>query len=147
MIESVRPLLATQPFLYGHHLPGARPDALVQAALIRLAAEDEDNLVVRAEEGRLTGLAVMRPLFWDTKFFGMGCARVEAFYFDRTDEAALDRSGSLAVGVTDWCRQRGVRFVSAKIEAADALAAMGLGRAGFDVVDNELTLVADSLPA
>jgi len=146
MIESVRPLLETQPYLYGHHLPGARPDALVQAALIRLAAEDEDNLIVRAEQGRLTGLAVMRPLPWDTEFFGMGCARVEAFYFDRSEEAALGWSRSLAVDVTDWCRQREVRFVSAKIEAADALAALGLGRAGFDVVDNELTLVTDSLP-
>jgi GNAT superfamily N-acetyltransferase len=142
LIESVRPLLAIQPFLYGHHLPGARADALVQAALIRLAAEDEDNLIVRSEKGRLTGLAVMRPLAWDTEFFGMGCARVEAFYFDRTDESALGWSLSLAAGVTDWCRQREVRFVSAKIESADALAAMGLGRAGFDVVDNELSLIA-----
>jgi GNAT superfamily N-acetyltransferase len=146
LIESVRPLLAIQPFLYGHHLPGARADALVQAALIRLAAEDEDNLIVRSEQGRLTGLAVMRPLSWDTEFFGMGCARVEAFYFDRTDESALGWSLSLAAGVTDWCRRRQVRFVSAKIEAADALAAMGLGRAGFDVVDNEVTLVINSLP-
>ncbi len=143
MIESVRPLLATQPFLHGHHLPGALPEALVQAALIRLASEDEDNLVVRAEKGRLTGLAVMRPLPWDTEFFQMGCARVEAFYFDRTDEAALDQSRALAAEVVDWCRRREVRFVSAKIEAADALSALGLGRAGFDVVDNELTLIAD----
>jgi GNAT superfamily N-acetyltransferase len=143
LIESVRPLLAGQPFLPGHHLPGALPDALVQAALIRLASEDEDNLVVRAEKGRLTGLAVMRPLPWDTEFFQMGCARVEAFYPDRTDEAALDRSRALAAEVVDWCRRRGVRFASAKIEAADALSSLGLGRSGFDVVDTELTLITD----
>jgi len=82
--------------------------------------------------------AVVRPLPWDSAFFGLSMARVILIHDGEVPRPALRETIAAAL---DACRARGIRHLSARIDVADAEAIQALEDAGFRMMDALATYI------
>lgn len=84
------------------------------------------------------GLALVRPLAWDTDHFGYPCADLQRVYLADPDTG--EGSAALVEGVLEGCRRRGVRLLSGRL-AAGWIPTLGeLTHRGARVVDTSVEL-------
>ena len=84
------------------------------------------------------GLALVRPLAWDSLHFGYSCADLLRIYLKEPDTG--QGSGELVEGVFGGCRQRGVRLLSGRL-AAGWIPTLGeITDRGARVVDTSVEL-------
>jgi GNAT superfamily N-acetyltransferase len=89
-----------------------------------------------------TGLALYRPLPWDSSHFGMPCADLCRLYLAADTPSA--EAGALLAPLLAEARRRGIRFLSARLLTTQtgALAWLLEASAGFRLVDTSVELGA-----
>jgi ribosomal protein S18 acetylase RimI-like enzyme len=118
-----------------------RLDALLGERLQRtLSREDAASWTVDAESGP-SGLAILYPLEWDSRVLGMHAGRLELLLRGEygTARQTADRLVEDACGAA---RERGIRHLSCRVDAADDPSVHALEGAGFLNVDALLTFAA-----
>jgi hypothetical protein len=81
--------------------------------------------------------ALVRPLPWDSGFFGVPMARFHLLH----DESAGADLGAIIAEAFDACRARGIRHLSVRVDVADARAIQALEDAGFRMMDALATYI------
>jgi hypothetical protein len=80
--------------------------------------------------------AIIRPLPWDSAFFGLAMAKLTHVLRVDADAAATRAKVKEVIDLAvRQCRQRGIQHVAARIDAADADTIQALEGAGFRMVD------------
>jgi len=93
-----------------------RQDDVLRAEL-RAALEQPGGFGV-TEDGKAPAAAVVvRPLPWDSAFFGLSMARMYLLHDDGMRGAIV---GPLMAASLTECRERGMRHLSVRIDVADA---------------------------
>lgn len=132
--------------LLAHDLEHARllPDPALRPA--HLARERARVAQVLAAGGYALageqGLALVRPLPWDSAHFGLPCADLCRLYL--APESSLAEARALVAPALDEARRRGIRFLSARLLASQtaALACLLESSLPFRLVDTSLELGA-----
>lgn len=133
--------------------PDATPEQQVDYLSRVLARADVQGAVTyrASQASRLRALLQMESLPWDSRMLGMPAARI-AWWMGASegDAGTADREKVLQAAVTK-ARQRGVRYLLARVPAGDLSAVRLLERNGFELVDGLLVfgtpLHGDSRPA
>ncbi len=140
--ESVADLLRTRQE-DGYDPPVLRLSS--EAALERdlgLLSSDESFGTVTRNGSQILGLACWTRLGWDSEQLGIPAARLDLLVASGGYEEALARKSSLLKTVTEECRLRGIRYLTARVSASELSTIHALGQAGFDQVDGILTFSA-----
>ncbi len=138
--SALRALLAQ--YYYGRYreditLPAERvTDYLLSLVQSHLARSDNQALAVVSDAGEMLGLLLFRLSVWDTEHFGYPNVIVDALY-----TAALGYLGELNLtnqllhGFGLWCKEQGVRFVSARIPSYHLPAVHSFEQNGFRFIE------------
>lgn len=107
--------------------------------LTRPIAPDED-LTFSAEIGGVGRVAVFAEILpWDTAFFGFPMARLNAIIvLERPTYQVLPDLGPAVDLLVSRCRDRGVRYVFAPVDARDVAVARALTSRGFELIESRL---------
>ena len=129
-IEQLTALLSASghgPQVYYQPLPPAQwAESLWQSA-----QTGEVDLISIHRDEHLSALASVRPLDWDTSFFGFPCARIDALAA-RGDTMERFTAAREAVKLAlERCRIRGIRFLSTKLPGPDPALVQALESNGF----------------
>jgi len=110
----------------------------VMNAELRSALETPGAFGLVHPDAGVPAAAVVRPVAWDSAFFGVPMARLFLLRGDAFDatvvRALLDES-------LRQCRDRGIRHVSARIDVADAETIQALEASGFRMMDALATYI------
>ena len=139
-LPALDPLIEAYPFKsYRNYrvLSRRRQDDVLRAEL-RAALEQPDGFGVMSEGTASPAAVLVRPLPWDSAFFGLSMARVYLLHDDQMRGAILRTL--LAAAFTE-CRDRGMRHLSVRIDVADADAIHALEDAGFRLMDALATYI------
>jgi hypothetical protein len=132
-------LSALHPFKpYRHHRvwSRARQQAMLLAELARSRAV-EGHLALVAGDRDEAVMGLCRPLAWDTAFFGVPMARLDALLRGpRASDAAV---ASVLDALLAGCRTAGVRHVAARVDVEDMQAVSILESRGFRLMDALVT--------
>ena len=92
-------------------------------------------------DGMLVGV---EPMGWDTRHFGISCARIAPICVDRacSPERRAAALGSLLDQVLDWCTQHEIRLLLRRMVSARNVEATIFEERGFRIVDVITTLTA-----
>jgi L-amino acid N-acyltransferase YncA len=94
--------------------------------------------VVVADGGRAwKAVALVRPLAWDTEFFGLPMARLDAVL--RAKDAVADDIAGAVGGALQQARASGVRHVTVRVDAEDTALLGAVEQHGFRLMDSLLT--------
>ncbi len=134
----------------GHEPPLVQvtPQESLERELKVLTSRQSFVSVTRASD-RVLGVASWTPLAWDSEQLGMPAARVDLLVSSGGYLEALERKSALLRTITDECRMRGIRYLTARVPASDLSGINALGRGGFELVDGILTFskrVEDAAP-
>jgi dTDP-4-amino-4,6-dideoxy-D-galactose acyltransferase len=137
--ESVADLLRNR-CADGHEPPlvCAVSDASLEREIGLLSSDRSFGTVIRNGREAL-GVACWTHLEWDSEQLGMPAARVDLLVSAGGYQEALERKTSLLRTAVEECRLRGVRYLTARVSAADLSTVHALARSGFDLVDGILT--------
>lgn len=144
--------LAPGKYLPLAYLPGVNVTACaeMQRHVIesRMAQLDREAFAVNSG-GRMTGLALLEPLAWDSSLYGFPMARISVLHaHPGTDEFAAKRS--LVRAVLGRAKEHGYRFLDTQAHVADLKSAHALSAEGFRCMDTHVAIVWDltkALPA
>ena len=120
-----------KPFRNYRVLSRRRQDEVLRAEI--LAALQPGGFGVAAGTPGADAAAIVRPLPWDSEFFGMPMAKVTYVLREANTPAAVVRTAVDAA--LRGCRERGIQHVSARIDVADADTIQILEDAGFRMMD------------
>jgi ribosomal protein S18 acetylase RimI-like enzyme len=138
-IEALTELIAASGHGPEVYYQSETPDVLAESLWRKAQAEGTDLILV-PDDVRPTGLALVRLLDWDTRFFGYPCALIDTI-LARGDNAARYKSSlEIAGRVLHWCRSRYVRFVAAKLPGPDPVVIQALENQGFYLTNINLCL-------
>lgn len=134
------PLIEAYPFksYRNYRVLSRRRQADVLRAELRAALEHQGGFGVTADGEACAAAVVVRPLPWDSAFFGLPMARVYLLHDDRSPGAILPK---LITASLQQCRDRGLRHLSVRIDVADAEAIQALEDAGFRLMDALATYI------
>ncbi|MEP7118777.1 MAG: hypothetical protein ABI880_14405 [Acidobacteriota bacterium] len=94
-------------------------------------------LVGSAGDGEGCVFALVRPLAWDSAFFGLPMARLECVL--RGEAAGAAEIDAAIADALTRCRVAGLQHVSARFDAEDAATLAAAERQGFRLMDTLLT--------
>src|SRR6185436_16227729 len=100
--------------IFSRRLQDAILDAEVTSAL-----DGPDGIVLHADGGNDTAL-VMRQLPWDSRFFGIPMARIDALL--RTDVTVRAGLDAVLMSLVEVCRAGRIWHVTARVDVADTVA-------------------------
>ncbi len=123
---------------YRHYRIASRrvQSAVMQAELAK-ASQTPGYQVGAAGHHETAAFALVRPLSWDSHFFGVPMARLECVLREAAAGAAEVEA---AIGdVLTRCRAAGLHHVSMKVDADDGVALCAAERQGFRLMDTLLT--------
>ncbi|MDH4066809.1 MAG: hypothetical protein OEW19_20605, partial [Acidobacteriota bacterium] len=106
--------------------------AILRAELDRVCATP-GHIAVVAGAGHRAVVAALRPLAWDSAFFGITMARLDILL--RGPAAGAESLRDAVRAVIDGCRNAGILHVTARVDAADLQAVSVLEDAGFRLMD------------
>ena len=139
-LPALDPLIEAYPFKsYRNYrvLSRRRQDDVLSAEL-RAALEQPGGFGVMPEGNAPPAAVLVRPLPWDSAFFGLSMARVHLLHNDQMPGAILR---SLIAAAFTECRDRGMRHLSVRIDVADADVIQALEDAGFRLMDALATYI------
>jgi len=125
-------------------LPAARARHFGEV-LARCAAEGEVVSIRRT--GTVDAVAGVEPLDWDSRHFGLGCARLAPLCL----APGLDASARLAAvaEIADWaigwCRKKNIKMLLRRMVGARAEEAALFEERNFRLVDSIVTLTAEAV--
>jgi ribosomal protein S18 acetylase RimI-like enzyme len=127
---------------YRWKAPPAAVEALARQRIDQMLGATGACALSVTDGPRVHGLAVLLPLEWDSRVLGMPAARLEVLtsgpYAQR-----IEVVDALVRAVCSQAAARGIKHVSARVDAADDAAVHVLERRGFINVDAILTFGAD----
>ena len=88
-----------------------------------------------------TGAAEWRMLEWDTEQFGIVAARLESLEASGSYAESRAAKHRLLISVINECRQFGVQYLSARVEAGNFTTIHALEAANFELIDGIQTFV------
>ena len=139
-LPALDPLIEAYPFKsYRNYrvMSRRRQDDVLRAEL-RAALEQPGGFGVVAEANAPPAVVLVRPLPWDSGFFGLSMARVYLLHNDQTPGAILR---TLIAASFMECRDRGILHLSVRIDVADADVIQALEDAGFRLMDALATYI------
>ena len=139
-LPALDPLIEAYPFKsYRNYrvLSRRRQDDVLRTEL-RGALEQTGGFGVIAEGDTPPAAALVRPLPWDSAFFGLPMARLYLLHDNRLPGAILRTV--IATSLQE-CRDRGMRHLSVRIDVADADVIQALEDAGFRLMDALATYI------
>jgi hypothetical protein len=136
-LPALDPLVEAYPFkpYRNYRVLSRRKQDDVQRAELRGALTQAGGFGVLAAGG--AAAALVRPLPWDSGFFGLSMARLYVLH-DETPAADLAAIIAAAFGA---CRERGIQHLSVRVDVADARAIQSLEDAGFRMMDALATYI------
>ncbi len=137
--QSIADLLRTRQE-DGYEPPPLRvtSDAALERELELLGSEESFGAVTR-QGSQILGLASWRWLAFDSEQLGISAARLDLLVSAGGYADALERKAALLGIVTEECRLRGVRYLTARVAAGELSTIHALGRCGFDILDGIVT--------
>ncbi|MBZ5555728.1 MAG: hypothetical protein LAO77_00490 [Acidobacteriia bacterium] len=127
-----------KPYRNYRALPRKRQNDVLRAEVQAALDADGGFAVISAPEPPRAA-AIIRPLPWDSAFFGLKMAKLaHVLHADETPRAAV---AAVIESALRQCRERGIQHVAARIDAADATAIQLLEDAGFRMVDALATYI------
>jgi L-amino acid N-acyltransferase YncA len=140
MLPALEPLVEAYPFKpYRNYrvLSRKRQDDVQREELRAALAQAGGFGVLAGADAARVAAALVRPLPWDSGFFGLSMARMYLVH-DGSPGAPI---GDVIRSALQECRERGIRHVSARIDVADAEAIQALEDAGFRLMDALATYI------
>jgi ribosomal protein S18 acetylase RimI-like enzyme len=112
-----------------------RVEALANLRVHNLLMRESTHRVCWRNDFEVTGLACWSELAWDSAQFGFPAARIDllAAGGNRSDSAVIKRN--LVSETVLACGNRGIRHITARVDAADLTSSEALGRNNFDLID------------
>ena len=138
-LPALDPLVEAYPFKpYRNYrvLSRKRQDD-VQRAELRSALGQAGGFGLASPGAAPPSAALVRPLPWDSAFFGLPMAR---FYLLH-DESPGANLAAIIASAFEACRAHGIRHLSARVDVADARAIQALEDAGFRMMDALATYI------
>jgi hypothetical protein len=135
----VERLIAHYPFKpYRHYRVWSRvkQDAIMAAEVTR-ARSTPGAWGIVVGEGDAAAVALVRPLEWDSRFFGLPMARLD--WILRGPRAEDGTIAAAVRGVVGRLAAEGVRHVTARVDVGDMAAVSALEAAGFRLMDALVT--------
>jgi L-amino acid N-acyltransferase YncA len=127
-----------KPYRNYRALPRKKQNDVLRAEVHASLDADGGFAVVSAPDAPKAA-AIVRPLPWDSGFFGLKMAKLS--HVLRTDEAPRADVQSVIDVALRQCRERGIQHVAVRIDAADADTIQALEDAGFRMVDALVTYI------
>lgn len=131
---SLDALIEAYPFkpYRNYRVVSRRKQDEVMRAEMTSALEAAGGFAVVADGDAPRAAAIVRPLPWDSAFFGIPMARLTLIHDAGADRAEQRR---IIASTLDAGRERGLRHLSVRIDVADAEAIQALEDAGFRMMD------------
>jgi ribosomal protein S18 acetylase RimI-like enzyme len=130
------------PFYGRYASPPQTRDYRLQTLLAAVESGEMMVHTTRTDE-ELTGLAIWRPLSWDTEQLGIKTARVETLSASGSHDHKVHRYETLLRDVVEACKSAGVRYLTSRVDAGDVAAIHSLERFGFYLIDSIQTFSLD----
>lgn len=135
---------AFKPYRNYRAIPRKKQNDVLRAEVHASLDADGGFAVVSAPDNPQAA-AIVRPLPWDSGFFGLPMAKLSHVLRAEDDvaDAAATRAAvqSVIALALQQCRERGIKHVAVRIDAADADAIQLLEDAGFRMVDALATYI------
>jgi len=103
-----------------------------------------ERLTTSNASGKIAATGRVRPLEWDSKFFGVPCGRFEGLFFASTDPNPLKTRLELLQKMTAMANAAGLDFLDCRIRADDLYLKEALEESGFFLCD-ELSIYQTEL--
>ena len=116
----------------------ATPDRVTALAAQRthtLLVRPITNKVCWRNDFELTGLACWTPLEWDSEQFGFPAARLDLLVANGDRKTATTIKRNLVSETVRRCGNRGIRHLTARVDAANLSSIDALQKNGFDLID------------
>lgn len=130
---------AFKPYRQYRLLPRRKQAAVLQAEIAR-TRETAGHVAVVAGEAEEAAIALLRPLAWDSSFFGVPMARLDAVL--RARDAAADTVLCAVQETLSRARDAGIRHVAARADVADLDLVAALESVGFRLMDGLATYIS-----
>jgi hypothetical protein len=128
-----------KPYRHYRWLPRRRQTTVLKAEVDRILAADGRIAVIAGADAAAV-VVLVRPLPWDTAFFGVPMARLEYVLRDAQADPAATKD---AVGqALSACRAAGLRHITARADVADADAVEAFQANGFRLIDGLVTYIS-----
>jgi hypothetical protein len=133
-LASLDALIEAYPFkpYRNYRVLSRRKQDEVMRAETSSALESAGGFAVMADGDAPRAAAVVRPLPWDSGFFGIPMARLTLIHDADADRAEMR---GIIASALETSRERGLRHLSVRIDVADAEAIQALEDAGFRMMD------------
>ncbi len=115
------------------------PERIAGHKLLKMVEEVKSGAVVLHTVGcreKVRGAAAWRTLRWDSNLLGMLTARIDDVFVTGSPIQASEDYSALLSEVVDACRQRQVRYLTIRVDAADVTAIHALENRGFQLIDS-----------
>lgn len=105
-----------------------------------LSNRDENKIIVAVEKNDIVGLASLSKLPWASQIFAVNMGKIEYLISRAQKPEGIDHLIEKSLKIA---RNRGLKFLLARVDTADFLALHSLERAGFNLMDSLLTYLFD----
>jgi dTDP-4-amino-4,6-dideoxy-D-galactose acyltransferase len=123
---------------YNPPRPRKTPEAQLRQDLRLLANSGTFTTIIRSSR-EVLGCVCWRHLAWDSSQLGMAAARLDLLVSAGSFEEAIERKSAMLATVAEECRAHGVRYLTARVDAADLSTIRALERERFELLDGLLT--------
>jgi L-amino acid N-acyltransferase YncA len=140
-LPDIEPLIHAfphKPYRNYRALSRRRQDEVLRAELVS-ALQSVGGFGFVGAEGDARAAALVRPLPWDSEFFGLSMARITYVLHD--SETPRSTVQAVIEAALDQCKVRGVDHLSVRVDVADADTIQVLEQAGFRMVDALATYI------
>lgn len=112
-----------------------RVEALVSQRVHNLLMRENTHRVCWRNDFEITGLACWTELAWDSEQFGFPAARIDLLVAGGNRSAAAIVKRDLVSETVLACGNRGIRHITARVDAADLTSIEALRKNNFDLID------------
>ncbi len=141
--SAIADLVADLRRLPHDELPGLPKNLVAKALRDRLESDcltERNHVWIGREDRRITGIAVLRPLPWDSEILGTQCATLD-LHLPECDQPSRKATASLLIHQALLrCRMEDTRFLSTKIGSDQFAQIHALEDSGFRLMDAEMVL-------
>ena len=131
---------AFKPYRNYRALSRRRQDAVLSAEIAEgLRVEGSFGFVAAdGAGGEVSVAAMVRPLPWDTEFFGIRMARLQVL---RSPDSSMDGARGVVAAALQESRDRGLQHLAVRLDVADTQTLQLLEDAGFRMMDALATYI------
>jgi len=139
-LPALDPLIEAYPFkpYRNYRVLSRRRQDEVMRAEIRAALEQPGGFGLLADGDVPSSAVVVRPLPWDSAFFGLSMARLFVLH---QNDVSRDALRAILAASFQECRDRQITHLSVRIDVADADAIQALEDEGFRMMDALATYI------